>query len=240
MRSRKTTLAWAAAALVAALVVAALFLGETRTMTFSQPPGQVTRLSPTEIEFTATVTAASFDRRFPMPGYHAVVWRGGGAAHAALFRADVTDVQVLDALEALGAKPGDALGMATWDDRKDAASKAPDQVIAGPPVEVLVRLPGRPQPVPLADLLEDRGAASGAAKRTASVELRFGGHRANIPRWHSGCIVCLYSCPGSKLGNARYTVRDYVKDETRFRARTDLLPPDGTKVAIVVRLLAAR
>ncbi|HEY8022719.1 MAG TPA: YdjY domain-containing protein [Thermoanaerobaculia bacterium] len=233
MRSRKTTLAWAAAALVAALVVAALFLGEKGTMTFSQPPGQVTRLSPTEIEFTATVTAASFDRRFPMPGYHAVVWRGGGAAHAALFRADVTDVQVLDALEALGAKPGDALGMATWDERKDAASKAPDQVIAGPPVEVLVRLPGRPRPVPLADLLEDRGALNGAA----SLELRLGGHRANIPRWHSGCIVCLYSCPGSKLGNTRYTVRDYLKDETRFRARTDLLPPDGTKVGIVVRLL---
>jgi hypothetical protein len=214
------------------VVVAAVVAARARAQA-KAPPGQVKRLSPTAIEFTATVTAASFNRRFPMPGYHAVVWRGGGAAHAALFRADVTDVQVLDALEALGAKPGDALGMATWDDRKEAASKAPDQVIAGPPVEVLVRLPGRPQPVPLADLLEDRGAPKGAT----SVELRFGGHRANIPRWHSGCIVCLYSCPGSKLGNARYTVRDYTKDETRFRARADRLPPDGTKVAIVVRLL---
>ena len=36
------------------------------------------------------------------------------------------------------------------------------------------------------------------------------------------------------------TVRDYTKNETRFRARTELLPPDGTKVGIVVRLSPAR
>jgi hypothetical protein len=226
---RSPVLGWAAAALAAAALV---FVAVERERA-AQPPARVTRLSPSEIEFPAILTAGSFNRRFPMPGYHAIVWRGGRAAHAALFRADVTDVQVLDALEALGAKPGDALGMATWDERRDPRSSAPDQVIAGPPVEVLVRLPGKPRPVPLADLLQDRSATPG---RT-SVDLRFGGHRANIPKWKSGCIVCLYSCPGSKLGNARYTVRDYTKDETRFRARTGLLPPDGTKVGIVVRLL---
>ena len=45
-----------------------------------------------------------------MPGYHLIVWKDGGAAPAALFRAEVTDVQVLDALEKLGARPGNALG----------------------------------------------------------------------------------------------------------------------------------
>src|SRR5690349_19923873 len=119
MRSPRVMLAWAADEVVDANVDEWHFLGVTCTMGRSQASGLVTRLSPTEIEFTATVTAASFDRRLPMPGSHAVVWRGA-AAHAALFRADVSDVQVLDALEALGAKPGDALGMATWDDRKDA------------------------------------------------------------------------------------------------------------------------
>ena len=206
----------------------------------TDPPGEVVRLSPTAIELTARVAAGSFNRRFLMPGYHAIVWRGGTAAHAALFRADVTDLQVLDALEALGAKPGDALGMATWEERKDPRSPAPDQVIAGPPVEVLVRLPGKPQLVPLGDLLEDRDQASGRGPARGGLDLRFGGHRANVPKWHSGCIVCLYSCPGSKIGNARYTVRDYTKDETRFRARTELLPPDGTRVGIVMRLLPRR
>jgi hypothetical protein len=131
--------------------------------------------------------------------------------------------------------------MDSWDARRDPRNPAPDQVIAGPPVEVLVRLPGpagaaghpghpgETRLVPLAQLLDDPGGRG--------LDLRLGGHRANIPQWHSGCIVCLYSCPGSKLGNARYTVRDYVHETTRFRAKPDLLPPDGTRVAIRIHLL---
>lgn len=229
-------LRWAAAAAVILLAAAALAFVAVARDPLTHPPGEIAVHPPSEIEFTARVAAGSFNRRFLMPGYHAIVWRDGTASYASLFRADVTDFQVLDALEALGAKPGNALGMATWEERKDPRSAAPDQVIAGPPVEVLVRLPGKPQLVPLADLLEDRdrGPAHGG------LELRLGGHRANIPKWHSGCIVCLYSCPGSKIGNARYTVRDYTKNETRFRARTELLPADGTRVGIVVRLLPRR
>jgi hypothetical protein len=193
------------------------------------PPGQVVRVAADTIEFPATVAAGGFNRRLGMPGYHAIVWRGGRAALAALFRADVTDVQVLDALEGLGGKPGNALGMDSWDERKDPKNPAPDQTIAGPPVEILVRLPGRSAPTPLVDFLEDPGGRG--------LEMRLGGHRANIPKWHSGCIACLYSCPGSKLGNARYTVRDYVREATRFRAKAGALPPDGTPVTILVRLL---
>ena len=68
--------------------------------------------------------------------------------------------------------------------------------------------------------------------------MRFGGNAANIPKWKSGCIVCLYSCPGSKVGNARYTVRDYTKDTTRFRAKPGALPPDGTRISVVLRISA--
>jgi hypothetical protein len=226
----------AAVLMIAAGAAAALaFVAVARDRT-ADAPGEIAVRPPSEIEFTARVAAGSFNRRFLMPGYHAIVWRDGTAAHAALFRADVTDLQVLDALEALGAKPGNALGMATWEERNDPRSPAPDQVIAGPPVEVLVRLPGKPKLVPLGDLLEDRDRGPGRG----GLELRLGGHRANIPRWHSGCIVCLYSCPGSKIGNARYTVRDYTQDETRFRAKTELLPPDDTRVGIVVRLSPVR
>jgi len=189
------------------------------------------RVGPREIEFPATVSRAAFERELlgkGMPGYHLIVWKDGGAAGAALFRAEVSDTQVLDAMEKL-ARPGDALGMGTWEERKDASSKAPDQVIAGPPVEVLVRVPGRPALVPLDQILEDPGGRG--------FDMRFGGHRANIPRWKSGCIVCLYSCPGSKVGNARYTVRDWVKGTTRFRVRKDApLPEDGGRVGIVFRL----
>ena len=195
------------------------------------PPPAI-RVGPREIEFPATVSRKAFEREllgFGMPGYHLVVWKEGKAAPAALFQAEVTDLQALDALERLGAKPGNGLGMATWDDRKDAKSKAPDQVIAGPPVEILVRVPGRPEPLTLGQILEDPGGRG--------FDMRFGGHRANIPKWKSGCVVCLYSCPGSKVGNARYTVRDWEKGTTRFRVRKDApLPEDGGRVGIVLRL----
>jgi hypothetical protein len=190
------------------------------------------RIGDREIELTATVSRKAFERELlgvGMPGYHLIVWKEGGAAMAALFRAEVTDVQVLDALEKLGARPGNGLGMATWDDRRDKSSKAPGQVIAGPPVEVLIRVPGRPALLTLDQILEDPGGKG--------FDMRFGGHRANIPKWKSGCIVCLYSCPGSKVGNARYTVRDWEQGTTKFRVKKGApLPADGERVGVIFRL----
>ena len=163
-----------------------------------------------------------------MPGYHAVVARGGHAAEAALLEADVSDLEVLDALEKLGARPGDNVPMEAWRQRRRPDSRAPETVIAGPPVEVFLRLPGRDDLLPLSEALEDPAGRG--------LDLRFGGHRANVPKWRSGCLVCLYSCPGSKIGNARYTVRDYVAEVTRFRSRAGTLPPDGTRIGVVLRL----
>src|SRR6266542_1981965 len=192
--------------------------------------GRVTVRQPDEIEFAATVHAKAFEGGWFMPGYHAIVWKGGHAARAALLVADVSDTQVLDALEALGAKPGNNVTMDAWEERRNPKNPAPDTVIAGPAVEILLRLPGHSEPVPLAAVLEDP-AGRGLA-------MRFGGHRANIPKWKSGCLVCLYSCPGSKVGNARYTVRDYVRDTTRFRVKKGALPPDGTRIRVIFRLAA--
>lgn len=218
-----------------ALLLSALLAGAAAVLWLASGsaavPGAVIRRGHA-VEFPATVHAAGFERRLlGMPGYHLIVYAGGRASSAALFQAAVTDAQVLDALEALGAKPGDNLPMATWDERKDPHSKAPDLVIAGPPVDVLVRVPGRGEPLTLDQILEDAG---GTEKH--GFAMRLGGHRANIPKWKSGCIACLYSCPGSKVGNARSTVRDYVRNPERYRVRPGVLPVDGTQVTIVLRL----
>jgi hypothetical protein len=149
-------------------------------------------------------------------------------AHAALLRADVTDRQVLEALQSLGAVAGDNLPMAAWEKRKDLSDPAPDTAIAGTPLEVLLRLPGRDDLVPLAAVLEDPAGRG--------LDFRFGGNAANIPRWKSGCIVCLYSCPGSKVGNARYTVRDYEGKVTRFRVKPGSVPEEGARIGVVFRL----
>ena len=195
------------------------------------PAGTVVRVSDHAVEFPAVVTRAAFDGRSDIAGYHFIVWRGGSSAGRSLFRAEVTDVQVLEALEALDAEPGNALRIDSWDDRYDAASRAPDRVIKGPHVEVGVIVPGSDEALALGEILIDPGGRG--------FEMRFGGHRDNIPEWHSGCVVCLYSCPGSKIGNARYTVRDFVEGATHFQVRRGVLPEDGTEVTIRVSLLEA-
>jgi len=210
---------------------ALLILAAAPILGSEKPTGRLVVRPPREIEFTATVNAKAFNSNWTMPGYHAIVWKDGGAAHAALLEADVTDRQVLEALEDLGAKAGNNLPMEAWEQRKNAKHAAPDLVIAGPGVEVLLKLPGHEAPVPLGSVLEDPGGRG--------LALRFGGNAANIPKWKSGCIVCLYSCPGSKVGNAKYTVRDYASDATRFRVRPGVLPPDGTPVRVILRLASA-
>jgi hypothetical protein len=214
------------AACYGVILVSAGCRGEDRAQ------GKLTVRRPNEIEFTATVNAKAFDSSWMMPGYHALVWKGGRMAHAALLEADVTDRQVVEALAGLGAIPGNNLPMEAWEERRNPKDPAPDTVIAGAAVEVLLRLPSRSDLIQLASALEDRAGRG--------LEMRFGGNAANIPKWKSGCIVCLYSCPGSKVGNARYTVRDYEKGVTRFRARPGVLPADGTPIRVVLRLNGPR
>ncbi len=187
----------------------------------------VTIRPPNEIEFTATVHAKRFDG-WITPGYHAIVWREGAAARLALLVAEASDLEVLDALERLGAKPGEALPIEAWTKRKDPESPAPDARAGGPRIATLLRLPENPELVPLSSILEDEAGRG--------LDLRFTGNRANVSRWESGCVACLYSCPGGKVGNAAYTVRDYQRSTTRFRVRRGALPKDGTRIGVVLRV----
>lgn len=192
------------------------------------PPSGVTVVAKDRaVEFPAVVRASGWDQG-EMAGYHLVVWRDGGAAHAALFHAEVTDVEVLDALESLGAVPGDALDLATWEERDDESSWKPDQVAQGPGVEILVRVSQAGPWLRLEQVVDDPAGGG--------FDMRFGGHRANIPVWKSGCVVCLYSCPGGKIANARYTVRDFTKETTRFAVKEGVLPRDGERVTLRIQL----
>ncbi|HJO03587.1 MAG TPA: YdjY domain-containing protein [Acidobacteriota bacterium] len=192
------------------------------------PIGTVRLVDGDTVEFPATVQSSAFTQG-DTPGYHLVVWRGGRATDHALFLAGVDDVQVVDALESLGAAPGDALTIDTWERRHDSEDTAPDRTIEGPRVELEFSVPGTQRPLSLDEVLDDVG--------DRGFDMRFGGHRANIAAWHSGCVVCLYSCPGSKVGNAAYTVRDFVAGGPHFRVRPGVLPVDGSEVTVRLRLV---
>ena len=192
------------------------------------PTATVTIVDASTIEFPARVSARGFTDS-SMAGYHLIVWDRGSAADHSLFVASVSDTQVLDALESLGAQPGNALAIDSWDERNEPGTEAPDRVIQGPRVQIEFVLADGTV-VTLADLLVDEGGRD--------FDMRFGGHRDNIPEWHSGCVVCLYSCPGSKVGNASYTVRDFVAGEAHFQVDESVLPADDTEVTVRFRLAA--
>lgn len=194
------------------------------------PSGVVAIRSDSSIEFAAVVSADAFQAGGEIAGYHFIVWDGGGSADHALLLAQVSDVQVLDALESLGAQPGNGLQIDSWDDRHDPNAEAPRQVIAGPSVVIEVLVPGRNDALGLEEILVDPGERG--------FDMRFGGHRDNIGQWHSGCVVCLYSCPGSKVGNASYTVADFVQGATHFEVRPGVLPADGTEVTVRISLVS--
>jgi hypothetical protein len=205
-----------------AIVGITLLAGVAAACGATVPAGTVTVVDERTIEFPAVITAAAFDAG-DMPGYHLLVWEGGGAADHALLRSLVSDVQVIDALEQIGAQPGDALRTDSWAERTDAEAEAPTRRIEGPPVQLEFVLPNG-DVLRLDDFLLDPGGRG--------FDMRFGGHRDNIPEWHSGCVVCLYSCPGSKVGNASYTVRDFVTAATHFEVRRERLPADGTEITV--------
>ena len=129
------------------------------------------RSFPDRVELPAVVQRAKFERGLlglGRPGYHLLVWDDGGAAGAALFRSRVSDRAVLAALKGLGLTPGNALGMETWDDRKDPKSPASDKRIEGPGIEVLVRLPGRAKPLGLGEILTPSPTGAKATSPTSS------------------------------------------------------------------------
>jgi hypothetical protein len=199
----------------------------------SSPDAQL-RIDPQKNEVRVPVVAhpehfqGFLPRWFGMPGYHLLVWDKGAAARNALFTTSVSDTDLLEAFSSLGAHAGKSLPMTTWEARHESDHPAPDLKTEGPSVDIAFQWPESDGPLPITSLLEDPGGRG--------LDFRFSGNAENISVWKSGCGICLYSCPGGKIGNAAYTVRDYVKGLTRFRT-TRRFPQEGTEGTLIIRLL---
>ena len=146
-----------------------------------------------EVRIPATVQPNAMSRPFGVQGHHAIVWRGGRARTWALFVSDVSDHDVRQALNALGAKPGENLTEDCWNARNDPNNPEPDKRVGGTPIDVFVEWNGTR--ANLADLLTEKGQPRPA------LEFRYGGNERYQKDFKSGCIVCLYSCPGGAIGN---------------------------------------
>ena len=180
-----------------------------------------------EVRLAATAQPSAMDRPFGVKGHHAVVWRGGSAKYWALFVSDVSDHDVRVALDSLGARRGENLTEATWNERENPANHEPDKRVDGTPLDVFVEWNGTRHP--LAELLTEKGTPA------PHLEFRYGGNERWQHDFKSGCIVCLYSCPGGAVGNRAHPIRDYVRDGVVYESLESRLPPSGARVTIILK-----
>ena len=180
-----------------------------------------------EVSFPAVVQPGAMDRPLGVKGHHAVVFRDGRAATWALFKSDVSDLDVRRALEKLGAKAGENLTAESWTRRKDMTRGDADLVVDGTPIVAFVAW-GHNR-VTLDSLVSEGQSPS------ATLDLRYGGNERFRETFRSGCIICLYSCPGGAIGNRAYTIRDSVRDGVIFHARQNRLPRAGSRVQIILK-----
>jgi hypothetical protein len=209
-------------------LVATLFLAFSLPLAAAASPTLVVDRAKGEVRIRAMVQPEAMQRWIGVQGHHAVVWDGGKASGWALFRALASDHDVRVALDALGARPGENLTIETWTERSNPKSREPDKRVEGTPVDVLVAWDGR-KPVPLGSVIRQKGSTS------PELDFRYGGHEKWQPTFKSGCIVCLYSCPGGAVSSRSRTIRNYEEDGVIYFSRPEALPPAGTEVTIILR-----
>lgn len=183
-----------------------------------------------ELRITATVQPKAMDRMFGVKGHHAIVWRGGRAHRWALFVADASDHDVRIALDSLGAKRGENLTPDSWNKRHERSSREPDKRVEGTPLDVFIEWPGSRGRIPLANVLAEKN------RKAPQLDFRYGGNERYQKDFKSGCIVCLYSCPGGAIGNHAHPIRDYVRDGVVYSSLATRLPAAGTRVTLIIKI----
>jgi hypothetical protein len=181
-----------------------------------------------EVRIPAVVQPHAMSRPLGVKGHHAIVWNGGRAKLWALFVSPVSDHDVRIALDSLGARRGENLTPDTWNAREDPQNPEPDKRVEGSKIEVFVEWGGKRRA--LADVLAEEGSPA------PRVDFRYGGNEKWQKEFKSGCIVCLYSCPGGAVGNHAHTIRDYVRDGVVYASRPERLPRAGTRVTIILKV----
>ncbi len=184
--------------------------------------------SPHLLRFPATLQPGAFASGAGDDAqYHALVYAEGSAAGKALLTTPFPDLEAARTLRARGAQDGGGVPMSAWTLRRLPLVPQPNRRVQGSPVRMTVMWDGWEEPRELSSLLEDPGGRG--------LSLRFGGNEEQNHHWDSGCIVCLFSCPGGVVSNANYSIRDHVRGATSFSPASDL-PPDETEVTVTLEL----
>ena len=220
--------AWGVVAVTVLLLVGCDERSQPVPIPSSRPARVVGDVESDAVTFTGRIYPQRYNRLTDRSkGHHAIVWQYGTAAPKALIEADEPDVDIQERLEKnVGLVPGNNLQAEAWTRVRDRNHPEPDRKVAGPELSVSVSWAGLDEPIPLHELFINT--------QPTDVRIRFGGHLEFTSLWKSGCVVCLFSCPGGRTSNAAYTLREQVFGQRSFVADESRLPPDGTAVEVTL------
>ena len=163
------------------------------------------------------------------PTKHALSYFKGGNGEKSIMRALVSEIYYYNALIELGAVPGNNIKA---EDMK-AKSSAEGKSTEGSKVSVFLTWEGSNGEVPLDDAVISTTANGGVRK----LDLRFSGNLEFASKYHPGCFICLDSCAAGITTNAAWPTGAMNNKEVSFKGNPDTLPPDGTRVNVIVRLV---
>ena len=122
-----------------------------------------------------------------------------------------------DALEKIGAKPGNNVTM-------DNMGK---EAVKGDKIDISFKFQGSDNELGINDVIKDSSGKE--------IDIRFGGNQKPAKDMNTGCMTCLQSCPLGITSNASQLIGADEKDGVKYTL-ADSVPADKTPVIITYKL----
>ena len=162
---------------------------------------------------TVTVYTEVNGKYFTTPTRHGLVFKEGSNGDKSVLKAWADQLDFYQALEDIGAVPGDNVTLET----KNA-------VVEGSELKISVNWEGSSKDYTLDEIIIDESGKGFMP--------RFGGNKDRSASIQTGCIFCLDTCPVGITSNAAYAQGSFAGGTAKFFGNQDVLPPDGTPVAV--------
>ena len=166
-----------------------------------------------------TVLSSVNGKYFTEATRHASVNTDGSNGAKSVLTAYATPEEFYNALIEIGAKPGENMN----------PDNATTTHVEGSKIGATVTWEGARKDYDINEVIKDSNGKK--------IDFRFGGNLERAKTKKTGCLTCLDSCPVGIISNTTYTNGAVEKrNEVKFTGNADVLPEDGTYVAVTYTL----
>lgn len=166
-----------------------------------------------------TVLSSVNGKYFTEATRHASVNTDGSNGAKSVLTAYATPEEFYNALIEIGAKPGENMN----------PDNATTTHVEGSKIGATVTWEDAGKDYDINEVIKDSNGKK--------IDFRFGGNLERAKTKKTGCLTCLDSCPVGIISNTTYTYGAVEKrNEVKFTGNPDVLPEDGTYVAVTYTL----